>query len=321
MLEICTHFLSLKDERSQHFGIFVVDDPEEDEYDDLPAASAYSARRQESKHDGPPPPPRDGGLPPPPPGVGGIEAAPPPRTPRPLRGVDFMGDVVIQMTRLRRKITFVFKRKIFLPNSDQKSDDPVYSRLMYLQAADEIINGNIPVAEEKDVLLLTAIAVAADYDEFPNKEDQLLEKNLMEYIPPSWRDKKDAVNWARAVQTQRGKVIRRDNDVLENQYIDIVSKYPLWGQAFFFARKNQNGSDIVCGISFQGLHFYDLNRKQTDEYTFDVLQRWGGSSSQFWVLVLDKQKKQKKKLKLYTSQARDMSNLILDYAVLHADKE
>merc|ERR1712176_1283088 len=191
----------------------------------------------------------------------------------------------------------------------------------YLQAADEIISGNIPVEKEQDILLLTAIALAADLDEFPSKEKDLLDANLMEYIPMSWRSKKADANWARAVLAQRGKVIRRDNEVLENQYIEIASKFPLWGQSFFYTRKEADGDDMVCGISHAGVHFYDLRRKLTSEFKFDVIQRWGGSSTVFWLQVLDTKRKQKKKLKLFTTQARDMSNLILDYAVLASEKE
>lgn len=316
VLDICTHFLSLQDPRAKHFGIFVQDSEEDAEFEDVPQ-SAYSARRQESKQGTQPPVPLDELPPLPPPG----QENELPRTPRPLRSKDYMGDVVIQMTRLKRKITFVFKRKIFLPNDDKKSDDPVYSRLMYLQAADEVIKSFIPVEKEADVLLLTAIAMAADLEEFPNKEQDLLDADLIEYIPKDWKNKKTSANWARAVLSQRGRVIRKENDVLENQYIDIVSKYPLWGQAFFFCRKDLNGGDMVVGISYQGIHFYDLKRRPTGEYKFNVLQRWGGSSTQFWVLVLDQKKKQKKKVKLYTQQARDMSNLILDYAVLGSEKK
>jgi hypothetical protein len=40
---------------------------------------------------------------------------------------------------------------------------------------------------------------------------------------------------------------------------------------------------------------------------------------QFWLLVWDSKKNAKSKLALYTSQARDMSALILDYALLAAE--
>jgi len=308
VLEICTHFLNLEDSRKDSFGIFVQDDEDDEEEGEL-AASAYSAMRVPDPLDDDAPPPLPGGD-----DVAAVGPQPPPRTPRPLRSKDYIGDVVVQMTRQHRKTTFVFKRKIFKPNDDDKSSDPVYSRLMYLQAADEVISGNVTVEKEADLILLTAIAIAADSEEFPSKEEDLLEASLTEYIPLAWRNKKTDANWARAVISQRGKVIRKTNEHLESLYVSMVSKYPLWGQCFFYVRKEIEGSDMICGISNEGIHFYSLKRKEWQKYKYGELERWGGSSTQFWVLVNDKSRKKKVRVALYTSQARDMSNLILDYA-------
>ena len=112
VLEICTHFLDLVDERASSFGIFVVETSQTDE---VPTQSGSAE-----------------GL---------------PRTPRPLRNEDFMGDVVVQLTRQSRSLAFVFKRKIYLKQADGPSEDPMYNRLLYLQAQDEIIAGNSAARE------------------------------------------------------------------------------------------------------------------------------------------------------------------------------
>ncbi|RYY36710.1 hypothetical protein EON62_01575, partial [archaeon] len=126
VLDICTHFLELVDPRMQYFGVFVedVEDPS------MPSLDA-------SSEDAPP--------------YAGLE-----KTPRPLQNDSFMGDVVTVKVRQNQAFKFVFKRKIFLKNLDGPSDDPMFERLSYLQAVDDVIRGNIPVEDEKEVVMLIA---------------------------------------------------------------------------------------------------------------------------------------------------------------------
>ena len=51
-----------------------------------------------------------------------------PRSPRPLRNEDFMGDVIVQKSRQKRKFKFVMKKKIFLPQHNWRGDDAHYER-------------------------------------------------------------------------------------------------------------------------------------------------------------------------------------------------
>jgi hypothetical protein len=224
------------------------------------------------------------------------------------------------MTRARRRVAFVFKRKTFLPNEKPDSDDPVYSRLMYLQCADEVISGNLPVLKESDVVDMTAIAVAADSEKFPSTEQGLIEADLMEYVPVPWRGKKTDTNWARAVLAARGKVASKSLDYLQKKYVEQASLLPLYGVTFFYVRRAAEESDMICGIDHVGISFLSLSRVLLQSFPFKDVHRWGGSSSQFWLLVWDAKKNAKSKLALYTSQARDMSALILDYALLAAEQ-
>jgi hypothetical protein len=107
VLELCFRWLQLKDSRSYTMGMFVYDveaDPE----------------------DGPDP-------------YGAAAYADLPRTPRPLRDDEFMGDVIVQKALQNRSFQFVLKKKIFLHEHQDRSDDPVYARLIYLQAKDEVL--------------------------------------------------------------------------------------------------------------------------------------------------------------------------------------
>ena len=142
-----------------------------------------------------------------------------PKTPRPLQNENFMGDVVTVKVRQNQPFKFVFKRKIYLKNLDQPSTDPMFERLVYLQAVDEIMAGNIPVESEDEVAKLTAQAMGVDLgDDMPDTEDvsccvslhhrarhrerpphtrvlisfycpqDLVGADLLEYVPKPWRD-------------------------------------------------------------------------------------------------------------------------------------
>jgi len=58
-----------------------------------------------------------------------------------------------------------------------------------VQAVDEVVNGNIPLDGEEDVVKLTTQAMVVDLmDNFPETADELVESDLMEYVPKPWRD-------------------------------------------------------------------------------------------------------------------------------------
>ena len=134
VLEICTGWLDLRDARSNMFGIFVYDLGEADD--------------RKSQNDA----------------YANAPFADLPRTPRPLKNDDFMGDVIVQKSRQKRKFKFVMKKKIYLQQHNWRGEDPHYERLVYLQAEDEaIIKGNIPVEDEKAALQLSAISFAVAF--------------------------------------------------------------------------------------------------------------------------------------------------------------
>lgn len=158
VLDICTHFMELQDQRMQYFGIFV-----EDVMDPSAVSNPLAS------------------------GAADLESLP--KTPRPLTSENFLGDVVTVKVRQNQAYKFVFKRKIYLKNLDDPSDDPMYERLIYLQACDEVILGNIPIATEDEVADLIGKAMAIDLgDEFAEDEDELIESDLIEYIPKPWRE-------------------------------------------------------------------------------------------------------------------------------------
>ena len=91
ILEMCANWLALRDARIDSLGLFVYDLGPADDADDAAANMPYADLE---------------------------------RTPRPLRNDDYMGDVVVQKARQRRKFKFVLKNKIFLPQFNVRGDDP-----------------------------------------------------------------------------------------------------------------------------------------------------------------------------------------------------
>jgi len=294
VLEICTHFLDLQDERSKDFGIFVVDCDADD-------AGAVV-----------------GGTPPPPPQQ--HPASELPRTPRPLRSEDFMGDVVVQRARQGRPYKFVFKRKIYLRQFDEASDDEMFSRLVYLQAADEVIQGNVPLAIEDTVVDLTAKSVAVDLGEdFPTDVDALLEAEVMEYVPVPWRAKYSEEQWAAKVLALRDYG-ESDPDELQSQYVNAVSSNELYGTHFFHVRKVNDvdaisslPTNLIAAFNSEGLHFLDENRRILMSYGYADIYRWGGSSVQFSLIIWNADTQDTFEMILTTFQAADMAALILDF--------
>ena len=79
-----------------------------------------------------------------------------PRTPKPLKDDDYLGDQVVQWSRKKRLFKFVFKQKICVPPFSP-SDDPMMSRLVYLQAEHEVmVVGLLGFEDEATVAELAA---------------------------------------------------------------------------------------------------------------------------------------------------------------------
>jgi hypothetical protein len=167
VLEICTGWLDLKDPRANMFGVFVYDLGETDER--RPADDPFSNAALSDL----------------------------PRTPRPLKNDDFMGDVIVQKSRQKRKFKFVMKKKIYLPGQNSRGHDPHYERLIYLQAEDEaIIKGNIAIHDEKLATELSSISFAVAFGpDFPDDVDSLVSSSVVDFILPAWRERKGSEYW------------------------------------------------------------------------------------------------------------------------------
>jgi len=297
VLEICTHFLELRDPRSKDFGIFVVDTDE----GSAPTGTTVSPSAQELL-----------------------------LTPRPLRSEDYMGDVVVQKARQNRNHKFVFKRKIFLKNKDAVSEDEMFNRLIYLQAADEVISGNIPIVDETKLIQLTTSCLVADLgEECPDTQDGMLENECIEWVPPEWKGKRSQEEWADLFLKGRDDAMEKTGEELQAEYVEEIRTHELYGTHFFHVKKVNNPlavkelpDKVVAAFNSDGLHFLDENRKILLSYGYADIYRWGGSSVQFSLIIWNADTQDTFELILTTYQAAHMAALILDFinAIMESTK-
>jgi hypothetical protein len=296
VIEICTHFLQLKDSRADSFGIFVydVEGQFDDSNQDTPADQYPNAPFADL-----------------------------PRTPRPLKNEDFMGDVMVQKARQRRNFKFVFKRKIFLDSQNGPSNDQMFDRLVYLQAEDEILTtGNLRFDEEKQATTLAATSVAvAMGDEFPVDVAGLIEIDLLEFVPPNWREKHSVEKWAELILQRRNELVNQDSDTLQRQFLSLAISHPMYGGHFFYVHLVNHTSpllknlpkDLVICYNCNGMHILDFGLTLLVSFGYADIYRWGGSSTQFSLIVWSQESESTFELVLTTSQAADMAAIILDY--------
>ena len=299
VLEICSGWLDLKDHRANTMGIFVYDLGETGDTNSKEADPYANAPYKDLI-----------------------------RTPRPLRNEDFMGDVIVQKARQRRKFKFVIKKKIFVPQHYARGDDAYYERLVYLQAEDEtIIQGNIPIDDENTVTELASMSMTVAFGEdMPTTVDGLLGEGMLDFFPPAWREEKTGEDWAAAMLANRDRMVGMDTENLQAEFVSIVQENPLYGTHWFYVHKVVNTPsdktprivrelpwDILLGFNSEGMHMYTFDRALIHSFAFGEIYRWGGSSSQFSLIIWDSEIKESFELIVTTAQAADMAAIILDH--------
>ena len=302
ILEMCANWLALRDPRLDCLGLFVYDLGETDDAGDSQQQLPYYSLE---------------------------------RTPRPLRNDDYMGDVVVQKARQRRKFKFVLKNKIFLPANFARGDDPGYERMIYLQSEDEvIIQGHLEMVDEADVVRQASISLAVCFGEDMGVDEAgLIENKVIDFISPAWRDRKKEPEWARAVLAHRTSLMPpADVDVdgwygdLQAEFVSLAQKNEYYGTHWFYVYKMepQAGTavparvanfpcELVLGFNHVGLHIFTMQKQLLGKFPYGEIYRWGGSSSQFSLIMADESASDSFEFVIITAQAADMAAIILDH--------
>ncbi len=293
VLEICSGWLDLKDPRTTTMGIFV-----------------YDLGEVTENRDGPDP-------------YAGAPYADLTRTPRPLRTEDYMGDVIVQKARQRRRFKFVLKKKIFLPQHNARGDDQYYERLVYLQAEDEVIvQGNVEVPNESQAISLATMSMAIAFgEEMPNSAASLVSEGVIDFIPVSWRHRQPPDYWANKVLAKRAACLTKDTETLQAEFVAIAQTLPYYGTHWFHVHKVNNTpklvadlpQDLLLAFNSDGMHIFSKERQLLHSFAFADIYRWGGSSSQFSLIIWDSEVKESFEFIVTTAQAADMAAIILDH--------
>ena len=249
-----------------------------------------------------------------------------PRTPRPLRNDDYMGDVIVQRARIKRNFKFVVKKKTFHPQHNFRGTDSYFERLIYLQAEDEtIIQGNIDIEDAELVVHLASISMAVAYgQELAGSAEGLVADNVLDFVVPKWRDKKSADEWAVAILPNRESLLASDLEDLQAQFVEIIQQSPLYGTHWFVVYKFEMDNypegvrdlplELQLGFNDMGLSVYSMERELLLFYPYAVINRWGGTTDQF-SLVLSPSGEDVEdffEFIVITGQAQDMAAVILD---------
>jgi hypothetical protein len=71
--------------------------------------------------------------------------------------------------------------------------------------------------------------------------------------------------------------------------------------------------DIILAFNADGMHVYSSNRVCLISFPYADIYRWGGSSSQFSLIMADESLADSFEFVVITGQAADMAAIILDH--------
>ncbi|TDH68114.1 hypothetical protein CCR75_005428 [Bremia lactucae] len=190
----------------------------------------------------------------------------------------FLGDIFEKELIRGRDVRFVLKIRLHPVYMLQYIDD-MYDRLVYIQVQDEIVKGNLPVLEEKALIRLTAIAVAVDCEDAPPLSmEEMMEMNLLEYLPQEWQVAHDEEEWAELVLDMLTDNLLDEHDALfpvselQRTYIEEVTRHRLYGACFFPSKLVNRGSGVNACFGLELPHYFVI---AVNGYGLHILGRDG----------------------------------------------
>lgn len=143
----------------------------------------------------------------------------------------------------------------------------------------------------------------------------------MEYVPKSWRSKKQPKDWAALVLKHRDACLKAEVEEVQARFVEAVKDHPLYGTCFFHVKKHRFPSQMdsfpthcVIALNSEGLHFLGAEERDTlSSFGYADIYRWGGSSTQFSIIIWNPETEDTDDVAMFTCQAADMAALILDY--------
>jgi len=198
----------------------------------------------------------------------------------PLRGSDF----------IELPGEFIFQRIVVLSigqQDDPSEDDPVYERLVYIQAVNEFNNGafsSVSTVEEVD---MAALIIAMDVSN-GNGSIENMHNSSADFLDQ--------------VKVRSSDYANMEKSSLQNKFMKIARSQPEYGVCSFDTA-NRGPLTVSCqGVAFEG-----------HKYSFTKLYRWGGSSSQFSLVLNTESNGSTSEITFDTKQASYIGGLVLQY--------
>ena len=229
---------------------------------------------------------------------------------------------------------FVYKRKIFLKQYDDISENDVYNRLQFLQTIDEIIVGNITSGSMESVIETAATAVYVDNsedfddDEFPSNDELLDDLAVMEYVAESWRDSAKEDEWAEKISSSIKSLVGEDPEDLQNKLVEKSKSDAMYGSISFrakistFDEKTASPSikalpsNVLLVFDSTGLRFLSgevgASKTTLAKFGYADIERWGGTRNKFSLLLHDSTIDSKFSLLVTRCNGTAISNYLLE---------
>ena len=246
-------------------------------------------------------------------------APPSPEVPWPVPWWVHLGDVFYRMSRQKRVPRFVFKRRLI-----QKKMET--DKWLFLQCVDDVRMGYLPIGDPSMIAEMAAMAMKWKYsDNLPQTDRELVHTGLENYIPMEEMSNSGRTidDWAEMVMAQFPKVPTSKREI-EETYVEICKKLPVYGMNFFYARHAASEKNYVIAVDINGVHVVSPDRtKVTRSFEFEKIQKFGATSEYFW-MTIDLQQEKKKKgfflqknhgginVLLYTIQSWEMYDCVYD---------
>jgi hypothetical protein len=132
--------------------------------------------------------------------------------------------------------------------------------------------------------------------------------------------------WAELILQSRDALVAADPEDLQDQFLQIVQESPLYGSHWFYVYKVETPPSvlvppavrslprqIMLAYNAEGMHVYNMNRELLVSFPYADIYRWGGSSSQFSLIMADPSMPESFEFVIITGQAADMAAIILDH--------
>jgi hypothetical protein len=164
-------------------------------------------------------------------------------------------------------------------------------------------------------------------DEFPATVDAMLEEGdggqamVLDYLPPDWREEMEVGEWAATIHSTAQAYMTTPIETLQRDFVTEVAQSPVYGTHWFFAMRVSSQAEqikdlpwkLILGYNADGLHIFSSEMEFKMSFSYGEIYRWGGSASQFCIILFDSEKEESFDLVVATAQASDMASVIMDH--------